>query len=46
MFLPRTVDLSIKFLALSLGFGCVVHSRFGSPADARPAPAEAQPAAS
>ncbi len=30
--LPRAVDLSIKFLALSLGLGCVVRSRFGAPA--------------
>ncbi len=26
---PRTVDLLLKFLVLSLGFGCVMRSRFG-----------------
>ncbi len=30
MALARNVDLGLKFLALSLGFGCVVQSRFGS----------------
>jgi hypothetical protein len=46
MALPRTVDLSLKFLALALGFGCVVQTRFGSPATVTRARAEAQPAAS
>lgn len=30
MALPRTVDLILKFLALSLGFGCVINSRLGA----------------
>jgi hypothetical protein len=30
MALARNVDLGVKFLALSLGFGCVIQSRFGS----------------
>jgi hypothetical protein len=40
MAIPRTVDLILKFLALSLGFGCVINSRFGAP---QPTP-RAQPA--
>jgi len=28
--LPRSVDLAIKFFALSLGFGCIMRSRFGA----------------
>jgi hypothetical protein len=31
MAMPRTIDLILKFLALSLGFGCVLNSRFGAP---------------